>query len=148
MADYQGTATTTWPIEAAFDYVADFSNVSEWDPTLDASRLTSGEPRTVGSIYEVDAEIAGKTVTFVYEVVESDRPERIKLVADHDLMRSEDTITFSERGGEVEVTYDAQIEFKGAAKVFDPPFALAFQRVGSKAESGLQEALRGGPATG
>ncbi len=64
----------------AFDYLADFSRASEWDPGIaDAQRLTAG-PTTVGSRFEVIALFRGKQQRFEYVVTAYDEGRRIALV--------------------------------------------------------------------
>ncbi len=38
---------TTLPIEAAFDYVADFANAQEWDPGVASARRISSVRRSI-----------------------------------------------------------------------------------------------------
>lgn len=41
MAGYTTTQTTDWDRETAFDYLADFTSVSDWDPGIPRSELLS-----------------------------------------------------------------------------------------------------------
>lgn len=145
MATYTTTESTSWDRRTTFDYLAEFSNVSDWDPSIPDARRVSGEPRSEGSRYEVDFEMLGRKSTLDYEVLEVESPARIVLRSDAGPATSVDTLTFVDTGSGTEVTYDAEITFKGPLKLIDPLFALAFNRVGGKAARGLRERLAAAP---
>lgn len=146
MARYETTARTDWTQQQTFDYLADFSSVSDWDPSIPRAELIGGAPLTRGATYAVDFETLGRTSTFTYEVIEVEAPERVVLRATESLMTSTDTMTFrSLAGGGTEVTYVADISLKGPLKLTDPLFSLVFKRVGDRARDGLRERLEGAP---
>jgi hypothetical protein len=146
MARYETTARTDWNRQEAFDYLADFSSVSDWDPSIPHAKLTAGEPLTTGATYAVDFELLGRTVTFTYEVIEVEAPEKVVLRATESAMTSTDTMTFrSLSEGGTEVTYVADIALKGPLKLTDPLFSAVFNRVGDRARDGLRERLDGAP---
>lgn len=145
MATYTATARTAWDRGTTFDYLAEFSSVSDWDPSIPRARRVTGSPRSEGARYEVEVEIPGRTTTFDYETVEVQRPERVVLRAETSTMTSVDTLSFVEDGTGTEVTYRAEITLAGPLRVFDPLFSLAFRRMGDKAKAGLRERLAGPP---
>ena len=143
MAHYAATVTTPVPPEDVFTYLADFRTVAEWDPSITSSvHLNADEPIEVGAIFRVTTKTAGQEVVLDFETEELQRPRLIKLKGENDSMVSHDTITIepTPEGGSA-VTYDAQIEMKGAKKLADPLVHLGFQRLGNKARDGLAEKL-------
>ena len=143
MASYTATVGSTRPAEAAFDYLADFRSVAEWDPSITESvHINDGDPAQVGAIFRVTTETTLSDVVLEYTTIELERPRRIVLRGENDSMVSIDTITVTPADvGGSHVTYDAQIELKGLRKLVDPLLELGFKRLGDKARDGLWQAL-------
>ena len=144
MARYRTTITSSTPPDAAFDGLADFTTVADWDPGVSrAVRVDSGDI-VVGSAFDVDVALGGRDVTFRYVITELARPDRVVLRAKRGPMVSLDTITV-EPGpdGGSRVTYDAVLELRGVLKVADPLLALGFGKVGDRAAAGLADHLDG-----
>lgn len=141
MATYTTTQTTSWDRETTFDYLAEFSSVSDWDPGIPRAERVAGEPRSPGARYLVDFDAPGRTITFEYETVEVEAPERVVLRAETSVLTSIDTMTFVDMGSGTEVTYNAEITLKGPLRLIDPLLSLAFRRTGDKAAAGLAERL-------
>lgn len=140
MADYSASVTSPWAPERAFDYLAAFHHVQEWDPSMkEAEQLSDGDPLTVGARFRVVAETGPSESELIYETVEIDRPHKVVLVSDTDSFTSTDTITVTPHGEGSEVTYTAEIELKGARKAGEPLLALGLKRMGDEAHEGLAE---------
>jgi carbon monoxide dehydrogenase subunit G len=140
MARYLDVIDLPLPIEAAFDYLADFARSAEWDPgVVEAERLTPGAPRR-GSRFRVVASFLGRRIPMEYEIAELERPSRLVLVGGDAALRSVDEISFAPRAGGTRVTYEARLELGGWRRLADPLLHLAFQRVGRAAARGLHEA--------
>lgn len=142
MPHYKGTVTSPRPIDEVFDYLADFSSVAEWDPSIpDARRLDSGEIDE-GSRFEVLFRFLTRDVNLVYQVVELERPRRVVLRADTETVTSTDTIDFEPLPGRgTRVTYDADLALKGPMRIAGLPMQLAFTRISDRGRRGLEEAL-------
>lgn len=141
MASYRTTVASPWPVDQAFAYLGDFSNVAAWDPgVVSSSRLDEGEVG-LGSRFEVETSTAGRRQRLVYEITEWDPPRRLVLVGENSALRSVDTLTFAERDGGSSVTYHADLALRGPARFADPLLHLAFQVIGKKAADGLRRAL-------
>lgn len=143
MARYRTTIDTPVAPEAAFEALADFTSAAEWDPGVRSARRVDKGQVDVGSAFDVDVDIAGQAVTFRYEVVELDRPERVVLLAVKGPFRSRDVVTVEPGGRGSLLTYDAELELRGPLRLADPLLALGFDRIGDKAASGLAEHLDG-----
>ena len=127
--------------EEAFDYLADFSNADDWDPNTTSSERVGDAPLGAGTKYSVVTEFGGREMTLTYETVKFDRPNKVVLESSASMAKIRDTMTFEPQGTGCLVTYDANIEMKGIAKLLDPIFALAFKRVGDRAIESLKEKL-------
>lgn len=148
MAHYRTTVETQWPIEVAFDYLASFDNVAEWDPGVSEARRLSAEAPAGGARFEVIASFLGRRVPLIYETVELEPPNKVVLRAETTTVTSLDTLTFTRRGGLTEVTYDAELSLRGPLKLADPLLSLAFGRLGDRAREGLARRLGGAPPSG
>lgn len=141
MPRYVGTISTPKPREEAFDYLADFASVAEWDPSVvEAHALDSGPPQ-VGSRFRVVVKTAGRKTPFTYEILELERPSRVVLRAETAMVVSLDTITFSETASGTDVTYDADLRLRGPLRVFESPMRAAFNRLARNAKAGLEREL-------
>jgi hypothetical protein len=147
MASYSTTIETDWDPETAFGYLAEFSNVSDWDPSIPSARRIEGDPGQPGARYEVDVETAGRTTTMPYETIVAEPPRRVVLRSETSRLISVDTLSFEPTGSGTAVTYEADLTLKGLARVLDPLLHLLFQRMGDKARDGLAERLAEPPPT-
>jgi len=141
MARYRGTVHSTRSLEDTFDYLARFSSVAEWDPNVKEASDLDGPPVQVGSRFSVVVSLAGRGKELVYEVVECERPDRVRLVAETSMFTSDDLIEVFESASGVQVTYTADVEMNGLFKLAEPLMRLTFSRVAGKARDGLQEQL-------
>ena len=139
MSRYVTRVATSLSPDEAFDYMADLRNFAQWDPGVSSSELPSEGGVALNSTFEV---VANGT-NLVYVVVEYERPNRVVAEAVTKRLRSYDVITVDPADIGSVVTYDATLELKGIFRVFEPVMRLAFNRIGSKADAGLQRALSG-----
>ena len=143
MASYFDAVELPLSVETAFDCMADFSRISEWDPgVLEAERLTEGEVHR-GSRFRVVVSFLGRRIPLEYSITEFERPTRIVLNGGNSSLRSVDEITFASRPEGSRVIYEARIAHAGNRRVADPTLELLFQRIGSMAMRGLRERLPG-----
>lgn len=141
MVRYQTTVPSTWTQERTFAYLADFTNVAEWDPTIEKSELTGGVAGQAGATYDVTFSVAGVSSTLPYRAVEVNAPDVIVMKAESGAMVSLDTITVDPSGGGVQVTYLAELTLKGVRRLAEPLADFALHRTGDKAAARLTERL-------
>ncbi len=134
MAHYVTTIRSRLPAEAAFEYMADFSNARFWDPSVSAAERD-------GDGFALVSKFAGRDVPLRYEVVTLEPPRVVVLEARQPSFTSRDTITVEPDGDGSTVHYDARLEFSGARRALDPLMQLLFNRVGAKAAAGMTAAL-------
>ncbi len=140
MARYVATVDSSLSAENAFDYLADFTSVTEWDPTAISAEKLSGRVGD-GAEFRVVVRLAGSENEFVYRTLEFIRPTRLVLRAESSTVVSLDTITFEARPTGSAVTYDAKLDPKGAMRLAGPLLGLLFKRLGDNAKAGLEREL-------
>jgi carbon monoxide dehydrogenase subunit G len=125
------------------DYLKDFSNAEEWDPGTESCIRTDGTgPVQVGSTWHNTSKIAGVSTELDY-TLERLTDDTIVLVGRNDTATSTDTITVvpSPDGPGSRITYEANIEMKGAAKLADPIMKVVFEKIGSDTEDDMTTVL-------
>ena len=142
MARYVASVSTAKPIQEAFDYLADFSSVAEWDPSAVRAERLSAAPGP-GAEFRVVVRFAGREIPLTYRTTEFRRPQRVVLLAETPTVVSEDTITFADADGGTEITYHANLRLKGLMRFADPLLGLLFRRLGDNAVAGLRRELGG-----
>ena len=139
MARYLATIPSHRTPAATFDYMADFANVAEWDPTVRRAARVDDGPVSAGSRFDVAVEFLGRDVALTYELVENDPlARRAVLRAGNATTVSVDRITVADNAA---VTYDASLQLRGPLRVFDALLNLAFRRLGANAAKGLRDRL-------
>ena len=146
MAQFRTTLTCGAPVTVAFERLADFAAVAQWDPGIAEAQLTRGTAGQVGAHYRVVSQFGPRRIPLTYQIVSRDDPQedragRVVLVADGGSFTSHDTITVGSGPQGTEVSYDAQLRLHGVTRTMDLPLHLAFQVIGRRAESGLREEL-------
>ncbi len=129
--------------ETVFAFLEDFSNAADWDPGVASAERLDGGPIGLGSRFGLDLLVAGRTQRWVYEVEEHEPTSRVTFATRTDRATGIDRVTVvpGPDGGS-HVTWDATFVFNGlAGSIVDPVFNVVFQRIGSKAVSGLRPAL-------
>lgn len=147
MASYTAKVQTGWTRQEAFDYLADFSSVSDWDPNIPRAECVSGPPRQLGAKFEVDFEAIGQNFTLTYETIEIEEPSKVVLRSDKTGISSLDTLTFEPSGDGTLVTYEAELTLSGPLKLADPVLQAGFDKAGAEAEGGLAKRLAESPPT-
>jgi len=139
------TVTRTFQVDpqpaVVLDYLKDFTHAEEWDPGTESCVRTDGSgPVQVGATFHNVSKIAGVSTELDYTLVEL-TADKVVLVGTNDTATSTDTITVTPSAGGSEVTYRADIEMKGAAKLTTPIVKVIFEKVGSDTEDQMTEAL-------
>lgn len=141
MPHFNDDVSSTLEQAELFDYMADFTHASEWDPgTKSAKRLDEGEIG-VGSKFELVVEFAGNESPFTYEITGYERPDRLVVEADSEAVHLTDTMTCAAEGSASRLNYDARLDLKGWRKVTTPVMAVLFNRLCQKGRGGLEREL-------
>jgi hypothetical protein len=144
MARYVASVESPWERERAFEYLAAFDHIADWDPGVARAKALSERSLEEGARFEVISKFLGREVALVYETVAIDSPRRVQLRAETGTIVSLDEMTFTLRpGGGTIVTYDAQLRLKGALRILEPVTRLALRRLGEAARDGLRRRIEG-----
>jgi uncharacterized protein YndB with AHSA1/START domain len=137
----QRTVVVDKPLSTVFDYLADFTTTTAWDPGTVVTERLLGDGG-VGTTYLNVSTFLGRQTRLEYVVQELLPGERVRLRAENQTVVSVDTMTFSRTGqGGTEVRYTAEFTFKGPARFLVPFLRPAFARLGTAAQTGMYEAL-------
>jgi len=136
------------PVEAAFDFIADFANASAWDPGTVWSRRTApggvpDGPVGLGASFELGVRMGGRIAPVTYRITEYDRPTRVVLVGEGSGVESVDDIRFERTGDGTAIDYAADITLHGALRLLQPFLGGTFRRIGRDAAAGMADALAG-----
>lgn len=132
---------TTLPIEAAFDYVADFANAKEWDPGVASARRIGDGPVAVGARYDLGVRMAGRVAPMEYRITELDRPLRVVLVGAGSNVDAVDDICFERSGDGTVIDYTAEIRLAGLLRFAEPFLGGSFAKVAREAAGGMERTL-------
>ena len=130
------------PIDAAFDYIADFAHSPEWDPNTAAARRVDQGPVGVGAEYRLDVRMGSRTTPMTYRITEFDRPRRVVLVGEGDGVSSMDDIRFEKFAAGTAVDYTAEIRLGGLLRLIQPLLGGRFEKLGKDAAAGMTRELR------
>jgi hypothetical protein len=134
------TVSVHIPVRRAFDYLADFTTTTDWDPGTVTTVRCAGDGG-VGTTYRNTSRFLGRETSLIYVVEEFVTDQRIRLRGENTTVISMDTMTFRQSRSRTEVTYTAEFIFKGPSRLLAPLLRPAFTRLASQAESGLRSAL-------
>ena len=130
------------PIEAAFDYIADFANAATWDPNTAAAQRLDDGPVGRDARYRVDVRIGNRTTSMTYRISEFDRPRRVVLVGEGEGVSSVDDIRFERSGSGTAVNYAADIRLGGLLRFVQPFLGSRFEKLGKDAAAGMTRELQ------
>ncbi len=130
------------PLDAVFDYLADFSTTTEWDPGTVITERLHGDGG-VGTSYLNTSTFLGRQTRLEYVVQQFIPGERVLLRGENQTVIAVDTMTFRRtgNGAGTEVTYRAELTFKGPSRLVAPLLRPAFARLGTAAQTGMRAAL-------
>ena len=143
MARYQTTVRTDRPAAEVFDYMADLRNFEQWDPGVQRVEQVTGDGGGANAEFDVTVDAPGSGLTLRYVTTEFDAPRSAVVRAESRMFTSLDRITVEPDGDGSVVTYDAELTLNGPLGLFDLALRPVFDRIGGRADEGLQRALDG-----
>lgn len=122
------------------DYLRDFGHTTEWDPaTRRTTRIGSG-PIEVGATWHNESKVLGRTTELTYCLVAAES-DRLVFTGRNEGATSTDTITVRPVAGGAEVTYHADLELHGLAKLATPVMRIELEKLGNEVATRLTEVL-------
>ncbi|MDX1469280.1 MAG: SRPBCC family protein [Acidimicrobiia bacterium] len=129
------------PQRDAFEYTADFSNISDWDPGVVASEKVTPGQVGVGTEFDLDVKFGNRTAPMRYRITEYQPDTRVVLVGEGRQLRAVDEIVFETQDNMTRIDYTADLQFRGYMRLVAPFLGKALEKVGEKALDGLESAL-------
>lgn len=140
------TVSRTFTVQPApqvvIDYLKDFGNAEEWDPGTESCTREDAGPIRVGSSWHNTSKILGVTAELTYRLDEL-TDDKVVLVGRNDRSTSTDTITVVPSGSGSEITYQAELEMHGMAKLATPLMKLEFEKLANQTRDQMTEVLNG-----
>ena len=141
MPSVERTVTVDQPIEKVWAYLSDFTTTEQWDPPTRSTVRTSGDGG-VGTTYHNVSSILGSDQDVGYTVTEFVENRRFQLEGDAGKsLKLRDTITFESTGTGTSVTYHAEFELQGVAKLTTPLMPPALKVLADRVAGSLEEKL-------
>lgn len=132
--------TVAAPPPLVVDYLKDFGNAEEWDPgTQRCTRRGTGQIGEGSSWHNV-SKIFGVTAELTYTLHKLTESTLV-FVGENKSSTSTDTITVDANDGGSRLTYRADLEMKGAAKLLNPVMKLVFEKLANDTEKQLSAVL-------
>jgi carbon monoxide dehydrogenase subunit G len=134
------TFSVTAPPDRVIDYLKDFSNAEEWDPGTQTCTREGSGPIEVGTTWHNVSKIVGVTAELTYTLNRLSN-RTLVFVGTNDSSTSVDTITVDASGAGSVITYQADLEMKGAAKLLSPAMKLVFEKLANDTEKQMSSVL-------
>ncbi|MFF0410548.1 SRPBCC family protein [Kitasatospora sp. NPDC004745] len=142
MIRVQRTLTLDRPRQEVLRYLADFTNTRQWDPgTVRCERLDSG-PVAEGSTWRNVSRFRGRESELLYRL-EHLSPDRLVFVGRNRTVTATDDITLATTGTGTVLTYRAQLQFNGLARLAAPLLRREFERLADAVAARLPVVLAG-----
>ncbi len=143
MARYATTIRTDRSAADAFAFMSDLRNFEDWDPGVQTATQVVGEGGGPNAEFDVVVDAPGPGLTLRYVTTEYEAPRRVVVRAESRMFTSLDRIDVIDDGAGSLVTYDAELTLNGPLAVFGIVLKPIFDRIGGRADRGLQQALDG-----
>jgi carbon monoxide dehydrogenase subunit G len=128
------------PVSTVVDYLKDFAHATEWDPGTKSCEQTSEGPVGVGTTWHNVSDLKGRETELQYELVRLE-PGHLTFVGTNKTATSTDDISVAPAPGGATVTYRAEIQFHGIAKVAGPFLSGEFERLGDETRDSMTAAI-------
>ncbi|OAN36108.1 SRPBCC family protein [Mycolicibacterium iranicum] len=134
------TFTVSAPPERVLAYLMDFENAREWDPRTQSCERIDRGPVAEGAFWHNVSTILGIRTDLTYTLEElSDH--QVVFVGENQSSRTVDTITVEAEGSGSVITYAADLEMLGTARLLSPVLKVVFQRRAGDTEKQMSSVL-------
>ena len=128
-------------VEATFSVIADFSNLTDWDPgIISVQKQTPGKLK-IGTEFEVFASFFFQKLPMKYTLTEYEKNKKVSYVGETDTVKVLDTIEFQKKDSGCLVIYKAEFEFKGVLANQEPLMKWILQTKANNAFAGMRRAF-------
>lgn len=128
--------------ERVIDYLKDFAHAEDWDPGTQTCTREGSGPIEVGATWNNVSKIVGVTAELTY-TLNTLSNRTLVFVGKNDSSTSTDTITVDASGAGSVITYQAELEMKGIAKLLSPAMKVVFEKLAGDTEKQMTTVLNG-----
>lgn len=136
MAEYRGTVRVAADPSEVLPYVADLTNLTEWDSSVRAVVPAEASGPVPARRYDVVVGFYGRELKASYEIVD-DSPDAVAWRIDGKVSGTA-RVAVTARAGGSDIDYRLAISLKGLARLLDRGLNVALEGIGANAEQGLQ----------
>jgi len=129
-------------ISDVFDYIVDFSRITQWDHTISSSKKVSDGPIGLGTKFDLVFSMGPRKVPITYEITVFDHPHKAVLTGVSDNFTAVDTVTLTDTKDGCHVDWLAQLEFTGLAEKTVPLMENKIIAGGRQTIRDLEQALQ------
>lgn len=140
MPSVQRTFSVAAPPDRVVDYLKDFGNAEEWDPGTESCTREGAGPIEVGATWHNVSKIFGVTAKLTYRLDQLSN-RKLVFIGENENSTSTDTITVDASGAGSVLTYHADLQMKGAAKLISPAMKLVFEKLANDTEKQMTSVL-------
>ncbi|MFT5611404.1 MAG: dehydrogenase/reductase SDR family protein 12 [Arenicella sp.] len=101
--------------EDVFEYITDFSRITEWDHSIISSKKITDGAISNGSQFDLMFAMGPRKSQIVYEITEFHYPSRAVLRGTSDNFVAVDTLSIEDKENGCDVTWQTQINFTGSS---------------------------------
>jgi uncharacterized protein YndB with AHSA1/START domain len=139
-----GEVTIEAPIEEVFDLVADERNEPKYNPRMIRAEKVSQGPVATGSRFVTEVKNTGGKGEMTVEIVEYDKPHRLRIVVRSSSMHVEGTLRFEPAAGRTRLSWDWNMSLLGRQRMLAPVLALVGPRWERRNWVGLKKYMESG----
>jgi hypothetical protein len=143
VAHISGSIRIAAPQELVFDSVADSRLEPSFNPAMSQVELLTLEPIGVGSAFR--ARMARADMDMLIELVEFDRPRRLRSRTTSSVMQTTGSLTCTSVDEDTLLAWDWQVNPRGWYRVMSPLVGLFGHRMERKIWTGLKRKLEAEP---
>lgn len=140
MVSVERTFVVDQPMGVVVDYLKDFSRAQDWDPGTKSCRRNDRGPVGEGSTWDNVSEFWGRETRLTYTLIRLES-NRLTFVGQNKTATSTDGIVLAPRGDATSISYHADIQFTGLAKLAAPLMGSELKRLGDGTEAQLTRVL-------
>lgn len=129
------------PLNEAFRYTSDFSNIQDWDPGVVTSVKRHSNITGVGSEYDLVLKFGPFRPKMKYEMITYEPFSRVVLKGTGESFTATDTIVFTKTAAGTQIDYEADLRFPLLGKYAEQILFPLIKTIGRKAMSGLKQKL-------
>ena len=138
--DVARTFAVNQSVPVVIDYLKDFGHAEEWDPGTKSCTRTDSGPVQVGSTWHNVSVFKGRETELDYRLTEL-TAVLVKFEGENKTVTSVDTISVQATDDGSAITYHAEIEFHGVAKLATPFLKSEFEELGDRTVEQMTRAI-------